>query len=99
MVLFSPLISPLFFSLKFSHPPCVSHFPLFPPTESAYTILRTQEQLGYIVWATAFVVDGVRGVRVTIQSPVADPLYLENVSNETKIISFFNEKEVFDNES
>lgn len=46
--------------------------------DTTYEILRTKEQLGYIVWTTAFAVEGVRGVRITVQSPAADPLFLEN---------------------
>jgi len=45
--------------------------------EQSFDQLRTKEQLGYIVWSGIRIQSGVIGYRVTIQSSVKDPIYLD----------------------
>eukprot|EP01127_Copromyxa_protea_P008826 TRINITY_DN2034_c0_g1_i1.p1 TRINITY_DN2034_c0_g1~~TRINITY_DN2034_c0_g1_i1.p1 ORF type:complete len:979 (-),score=187.89 TRINITY_DN2034_c0_g1_i1:64-2946(-) len=40
--------------------------------------LRTQQQLGYIVWSGKREVHSVTGYKVTVQSPVKDPAYIDD---------------------
>jgi len=46
-------------------------------SSSAYSQLRTSEQLGYIVWSGAHRENGVHGFRVIIQSDTKDPVILD----------------------
>jgi insulysin len=60
--------------------------------EQCYDQLRTKEQLGYIVWSGTRSSCGVEGWRVTVQSAVKDPIYLDQ-----RIESFIqNSKERLD---
>eukprot|EP01124_Arcella_intermedia_P015225 TRINITY_DN21730_c0_g1_i1.p1 TRINITY_DN21730_c0_g1~~TRINITY_DN21730_c0_g1_i1.p1 ORF type:complete len:1006 (+),score=214.72 TRINITY_DN21730_c0_g1_i1:287-3019(+) len=45
--------------------------------EKCFSQLRTQEQLGYIVWSGIRTSSGYCGFRITIQSSVKDPVYLD----------------------
>jgi secreted Zn-dependent insulinase-like peptidase len=46
-----------------------------------FTELRTKEQLGYIVMARPYVIDGLPGMILYVQSPSADPALLQLYSN------------------
>jgi len=59
-------------------------------SSSAYSQLRTTEQLGYIVWSGAHRENGVHGFRVIIQSDTKDPVVLDE-RIETWIESFKEE--------
>jgi len=46
-------------------------------SSSAFTQLRTNEQLGYVVWSGTSRENGVHGFRVIIQSDLKDPVVLD----------------------
>lgn len=48
-------------------------------SEPAFNVLRTQEQLGYIVWCSRWTLDrsGIGGIRIMVQSVKHEPRYLE----------------------
>ena len=54
-------------------------FFIHPNIEPAFDTLRTKEQLGYIVFSSVHSAHCVQGIRLIVQSIVADPVYLEQV--------------------
>lgn len=55
--------------------------------DQCYDTLRTNEQLGYVVWSGYRSVNGVHGLRVLVQSSVKDPNYLDE-RIETFLLAF-----------
>ena len=70
--------------------------------EQAFNVLRTQQQLGYVVWATAAGAGGVGRVQVDVQSAVVSPDEVQqriDAVSQFRLIFFFCTYQIFLNKT